>query len=41
VVLGNFVHYLFHRNHPAIAPICYLQDLFTNEAARGQALGGL
>jgi GNAT superfamily N-acetyltransferase len=37
-VLG-IVHYLFHRSTTAIAPICYLQDLFTTEAARGHGVG--
>ena len=38
VVLG-IVHYLFHRSTTAIALTCYLQDLFTTEAARGQGVG--
>jgi GNAT superfamily N-acetyltransferase len=33
------VHYLFHRSTIQIAPTCYLQDLFTNEASRGQGAG--
>ena len=24
----------------AIAPVCYLQDLFTDQSARGQGIGG-
>jgi hypothetical protein len=34
--LVGLVHYLFHRSTIHIAPVCYLQDLFTTEAARGQ-----
>jgi hypothetical protein len=30
--LLGLVHYLFHRSTLQIAPTCYLQDLFTNEA---------
>jgi GNAT superfamily N-acetyltransferase len=37
-VLG-IVNYLFHRSTTALAPICYLQDLFTVEAARGKGVG--
>ncbi|MEJ8847412.1 GNAT family N-acetyltransferase [Variovorax rhizosphaerae] len=37
--LLGLVHYLFHRSTISIAPICYLQDLFTSEAARGQGVG--
>lgn len=33
--LLGLAHYLFHRSTTAIAPICYLQDLFTAESARG------
>lgn len=32
-------HYLFHRSTTMIEPICYRQDLFTNEAARGRGIG--
>jgi len=32
-------HYLFHRSTTAIEPTCYLQDLFTSEAARGKGVG--
>ncbi len=32
-------HYLFHRATTSIAPICYLADLFTSEAARGKGAG--
>jgi GNAT superfamily N-acetyltransferase len=37
--LLGIVHYLFHRSTTAIEPICYLQDLFTDEAARGKGIG--
>jgi GNAT superfamily N-acetyltransferase len=37
--LLGLVHYLFHRSTIQIAPTCYLQDLFTNEAARGKGIG--
>ncbi len=37
--LVGLVHYLFHRKTTSIAPTCYLQDLFTNEAARGKGVG--
>lgn len=36
--LLGLVHYLFHRSTISIAPVCYLQDLFTSEAARGQGI---
>ncbi|MDX8479995.1 GNAT family N-acetyltransferase [Mesorhizobium sp. VK24D] len=37
--LLGLVHYLYHRSTTAIAPNCYLQDLFTSQAARGQGVG--
>lgn len=37
--LVGLTHYLFHRSTISIAPNCYLQDLFTSEAARGQGVG--
>ena len=37
--LLGLTHYLFHRSTTAIAPLCYLQDLFTAEAARGHGVG--
>jgi GNAT superfamily N-acetyltransferase len=37
--LIGLTHYLFHRSTTAIAPTCYLQDLFTGEAARGKGVG--
>lgn len=35
----GLVHYLFHRSTWAIADNCYLQDLFTDQAARGKGVG--
>jgi GNAT superfamily N-acetyltransferase len=37
--LVGLTHYLFHRSTTSIAPICYLQDLFTSEATRGRGVG--
>jgi GNAT superfamily N-acetyltransferase len=37
--LLGLTHYLFHRSTTTIAPVCYLQDLFTDEAARGKGVG--
>lgn len=37
--LVGLVHYLFHRSTLAVAPYCYLHDLFTSEAARGKGVG--
>jgi Acetyltransferase (GNAT) family. len=38
--LLGLTHYLFHRSTTAIEPVCYLQDLFTsNAAARGSGIG--
>src|SRR5271167_2396304 len=37
--LLGLTHYLFHRSTTAIEPSCYLQDLFTTEAARGKGVG--
>lgn len=37
--LLGLVHYLFHRNTAMIGPVCYLQDLFTSDAARGRGIG--
>ena len=37
--LIGLVHYLFHRSTIQISPTCYLQDLFTVEAARGKGVG--
>jgi GNAT superfamily N-acetyltransferase len=38
-ILG-LAHYLFHRSTIQIQPVCYLQDLFTSEAARNMGIGG-
>ena len=37
--LLGLTHYLFHRSTTAIMPVCYLQDLFTTETARGKGIG--
>jgi GNAT superfamily N-acetyltransferase len=37
--LVGIVHYLFHRSTWTAGDYCYLQDLFTAEAARGQGAG--
>lgn len=37
--LVGLVHYLFHRSTITIEPTCYLQDLFTADAARGKGVG--
>jgi GNAT superfamily N-acetyltransferase len=37
--LIGLVHFLYHRSTTLIGPICYLQDLFTAEAARGKGVG--
>jgi len=37
--LLGLVHYLYHRTTTSIAPTCYLQDLFTEESARGKGIG--
>lgn len=37
--LAGLVHYLFHLNTSMIGPTCYLQDLFTDAALRGQGVG--
>src|SRR3982751_7107310 len=37
--LLGLTHYLYHRSTTTIAPACYLQDLFTAEAARGKGVG--
>ncbi len=33
--LVGLAHFLFHRSTISVSPTCYLQDLFTSEAARG------
>jgi GNAT superfamily N-acetyltransferase len=37
--LLGLVHFLYHRSTTDIGPVCYLQDLFTREDARGKGLG--
>jgi GNAT superfamily N-acetyltransferase len=37
--LLGLVHYIYHRSTTSIAPVCYLQDLFTLSAARGRGVG--
>ena len=37
--LVGLAHYLFHRSTTRIEPVCYLQDLFTAPAQRGQGVG--
>ena len=37
--LVGTVHYLYHRNTWMIAPVCYLQDLFTLPETRGEGVG--
>ncbi|BCT92291.1 N-acetyltransferase [Lysobacter helvus] len=37
--LLGLTHYLFHRSTIQLQPTCYLQDLFTAEAARGTGIG--
>lgn len=35
----GIVHFLFHRSTSRSADVCYLQDLFTDEACRGRGVG--
>lgn len=35
----GLVHYIFHRHCWRIEDVCYLQDLFTDPAARGRGVG--
>jgi GNAT superfamily N-acetyltransferase len=37
--LVGLTHYIFHRHANMLGPICYLEDLFTAEAARGNGVG--
>ena len=37
--LLGLVHFLFHRSTTLMAPTCYLQDLYTQQEARGQGVG--
>ena len=36
--LVGLVHYLFHRNTTRINDVCYLNDLFTDQAHRGRGV---
>jgi len=35
----GLAHYLYHRSTTRLHDVCYLQDLFTDEACRGQGVG--
>jgi GNAT superfamily N-acetyltransferase len=35
----GLAHYLYHRSMTKIEPVCYLSDLFTAHALRGQGIG--
>jgi GNAT superfamily N-acetyltransferase len=37
--LVGLTHFLFHRSTTQINPVCYLQDLFTQNEVRGQGIG--
>jgi len=37
--LVGLAHYIFHRSTISLTTNCYLQDLFTLEAARGKGVG--
>jgi GNAT superfamily N-acetyltransferase len=37
--LLGLAHFLFHRSTTFVEPVCYLQDLFTVEAARRKGVG--
>jgi GNAT superfamily N-acetyltransferase len=37
--LVGLAHFLYHRSTTMLGPVCYLQDLFTAEAARGKGVG--
>jgi len=39
--LVGLAHYLFHRSTIQISPICYLQDLYTEETARNEGVGSM
>jgi GNAT superfamily N-acetyltransferase len=34
----GLVHFIYHRSTTQLAPVCYLEDLFTVESARGQGV---
>ena len=35
----GMAHYIFHRSTTRLTDVCYLQDLFTEEACRGRGVG--
>lgn len=35
----GLVHYIYHRHGWHVAPVCYLQDLYTAPQARGRGIG--
>ncbi len=37
--LLGLAHFIFHRSTTLVGPSCYLQDLFTDEGARGRGIG--
>lgn len=37
-VLVGLAQFLYHRSTTHVAPLCYLQDLFTEESVRGQGV---
>jgi GNAT superfamily N-acetyltransferase len=36
--LLGLVHFLYHRSTIQVTPVCYLEDLFTLQSARGQGV---
>ena len=40
VGIVGLTHFLYHRSTIQIQPTCYLADLYTADAARGQGVGG-
>ncbi len=34
----GLTHYLYHRSTTSLGPVCYLQDLFTRQEARGRGV---
>ena len=38
-VIVGITHFLYHRSTISLGPVCYLQDLFTVETARGSGVG--
>jgi len=36
--IAGLAHYLFHRSTISVPPVCYLQDLFTSPAFRGNGV---